>query len=194
MAEATVLKVNRKEVVALCQKLNLKAVQSDWPSARIIKKVEKFPVLFADGLPADLSETETEMLVGLIAAVKDGNEVAIDEPKKGGGKEKAGSNGKAPKAKNEPKEPKEKKAKNEPKEPKEKKVSALAAAHLVLKKAKEPMSTKELIDMMAKKGLWESPGGKTPDATLCAAIIREISVKGKESRFEKAAPGRYVAK
>jgi hypothetical protein len=77
-------------------------------------------------------------------------------------------------------------------ETREKKVGALDAAAEVLAKAKEPMNCKELIDAMAKAGLWTSPGGKTPDATLYSAIIREIAKKGKESRFKKADRGRFA--
>ena len=80
-----------------------------------------------------------------------------------------------------------------PKEPKVKRVSALDAAAQVLATSKEPMSSKEMILAMAGAGLWTSPGGKTPDATLYAAIIREISAKGKESRFKKTDRGRFAA-
>ena len=34
-----------------------------------------------------------------------------------------------------------------------------------------------MIEAMASQVLWKSPGGKTPHATLYAAIIREISAK-----------------
>ena len=51
-----------------------------------------------------------------------------------------------------------------------------------------------MIEAMAKKGLWTSPGGKTPHATLYRAIIREIAVKGKEARFVKTERGKFAAK
>jgi hypothetical protein len=51
------------------------------------------------------------------------------------------------------------------------KMSALDAAAQVLASAKEPMNTKAMIEAMAAKGLWTSPGGKTPHATLYAAIL-----------------------
>ena len=38
--------------------------------------------------------------------------------------------------------------------------------------------------------LW-STGGKTPHATLYAAIIREIAKKGKDARFRKVDRGRF---
>ena len=76
---------------------------------------------------------------------------------------------------------------------KEKKVSALDAAAQVLASAKEPMNSKALIEQMAAKGLWSSPGGKTPHATLYAAIIREITEKGKDARFKKTDRGHFAA-
>ncbi len=74
------------------------------------------------------------------------------------------------------------------------KMSALDAAAKLLASAKEPMTTKEMIDGMASKGWWTSPGGKTPHATLYSAILREITVKGKESRFVKTERGKFSAK
>ncbi len=76
---------------------------------------------------------------------------------------------------------------------KPKKVSALSAAAAVLATATEPMTTKDLIAAMAAAGTWISPGGKTPEATLSAAIGREIVTKGDASRFRKTGPGRYAA-
>jgi hypothetical protein len=80
------------------------------------------------------------------------------------------------------------------KEPKAKKVSAIDAAAQVLAGSKEAMNCKDLIEAMAKQGLWTSPGGKTPHATLYSAIIREIALKGKESRFVKKDRGQFAAK
>jgi hypothetical protein len=87
----------------------------------------------------------------------------------------------------------ERKAKT-PAEPKAKKVSAIDAAARVLAEAGQQMTCKEMIAAMAMKGYWTSPGGKTPDATLCSAILREIKVKGEQSRFIKAAPGRFTSR
>ena len=75
-----------------------------------------------------------------------------------------------------------------------KKLSALDAAAKVLAGAKEPMNTKEMIEAMAAKKLWTSPGGATPHATLYSAIIREIAAKGKEARFVKTERGKFAAK
>ena len=89
--------------------------------------------------------------------------------------------------------PKAKKAKA-PSESKDKKLSAIDAAAQVLAASKEPMTAKEMIDVLAVKGLWTSPGGKTPHATLYSAIIREIALKGKEARFVKTERGKFAAK
>ena len=80
------------------------------------------------------------------------------------------------------------------KEPKEKKLSAIDAVAQVLAASKEPLNTKEMIEAMAAKALWTSPGGKTPHATLYSAIIREIALKGKEARFVKTERGKFAAK
>jgi hypothetical protein len=95
---------------------------------------------------------------------------------------------KTKKAKTEKAEPKEKKGAKS----KEKKVSALDAAARVLGEAKAPMNCQEMIEAMAAKGYWKSPGGKTPHATLYSAILREIDKKGKDSRFKKADRGKFA--
>jgi len=76
----------------------------------------------------------------------------------------------------------------------EERLSALDAAERVLKDRKKPMHVGELIDEMAKRKLWESPGGKTPTATLFAAMLREIAVKGSDSRFSKMDRGLFGLK
>jgi len=75
---------------------------------------------------------------------------------------------------------------------KDKPLSALAAAARVLSENGQPMTCPELIQTMAAKGYWTSPAGKTPEATLYAAMQREIVVKKERSRFKKTAPGRFV--
>ena len=62
-------------------------------------------------------------------------------------------------------------------------MSQMDAAVKVLTKSGEPMTTKQMIEAMAAKGYWTSPGGKTPWATLYSAITRELNTKGNESRF-----------
>lgn len=74
---------------------------------------------------------------------------------------------------------------------KPKRISALDAAAQVLAKAGKPMHAQELITAMAEKGLWTSPGGKTPHATLYAAMMREAREKGRASRFRKVDRGQF---
>jgi len=66
----------------------------------------------------------------------------------------------------------------------------LDAAAQILAKAKEPMGCKDIVEHAIAKKLW-STSGKTPSATLYAAIIREISKKAKDARFEKVDRGRF---
>ena len=75
---------------------------------------------------------------------------------------------------------------------KPKRVSALDAAAEVLRKAGRPMRSQELIAAMAEQGLWSSPKGKTPHATLYAAMLREISAKGTAGRFKKVDRGQFA--
>ena len=77
-------------------------------------------------------------------------------------------------------------------EKKEKQLSALDAAAAVLKKAGKPMRAQEMIAEMAEQGLWSSPAGKTPHATLYAAMLREIGVKGNDARFKKTDRGLFA--
>jgi len=72
------------------------------------------------------------------------------------------------------------------------KMSCIDAAAKVLSEKGEPMNCKEMIEAMAAKGYWTTPGGKTPHATLFSGILKEISTKGKESRFQKTDRGRFA--
>jgi len=74
---------------------------------------------------------------------------------------------------------------------KKKRASGLDAAAQVLAEAGEPMNTKTMVERMLAKGLWQT-NGKTPAATIYAAIIREIAVKGDKSRFRKAERGKFT--
>ncbi|MCZ2343212.1 MAG: winged helix-turn-helix domain-containing protein [Bacteroidales bacterium] len=71
--------------------------------------------------------------------------------------------------------------------------SALDAAAQVLAQG-QPMNAKQLIEAMAAQGLWTSPGGATPHATLYAAMAREIATKGRNARFQKIGKGLFAAK
>jgi HB1, ASXL, restriction endonuclease HTH domain len=71
-------------------------------------------------------------------------------------------------------------------------LSCLNAAAKVLSEKGEPMTCKEMIEAMAAKGYWTTPGGKTPHATLYSSIAREIRDKGKDSRFKKSERGKFA--
>ncbi len=73
-----------------------------------------------------------------------------------------------------------------------KRCGALDAASEVLKKADRPMRCRALIETMAEQGLWRSPKGETPHATLYAALLREIRDKGGASRFRKVDRGLFA--
>jgi len=85
---------------------------------------------------------------------------------------------------------KKRQPKAEKPEKKQRKPSGLDAAAKVLAETGEPMSTKDMVEQMLAKGLWKT-GGKTPAATIYAAIIREIATKGSESRFRKVERGKF---
>jgi hypothetical protein len=74
-----------------------------------------------------------------------------------------------------------------------KKLSAIDAAAKVLSETSTAMNAKELVDAMAQKRLWTSPGGKTPHATLYSAILRDLA-KGDDSRFVKTERGRFTVR
>ena len=66
---------------------------------------------------------------------------------------------------------------------KPKRISGLDLAAKVLAEAKEPLQAKAIAERAIAAG-WQTTG-KTPRATLYAAMIREIVKKGKASRFIK---------
>jgi len=74
-----------------------------------------------------------------------------------------------------------------------KKMSGLDAAAKVLAESKEPLRAKEIVEQMQAKRYWKSPGGKTPHATIYAAMMREINTKGKDARFKKTDRGLFAA-
>jgi len=74
---------------------------------------------------------------------------------------------------------------------KERKMSGLDAAAKVLAEAGAPMNTKDIVETAATKGYWKT-NGKTPAATIYAAIIREIATKGKDARFKKTDRGLFT--
>ena len=71
------------------------------------------------------------------------------------------------------------------------KLSGLDAAAKVLAEANEPLKATAIVERMLGQGLWET-SGKTPEATIYAAMTREIKQKGGESRFEKVGRGTFA--
>ena len=67
----------------------------------------------------------------------------------------------------------------------------LEAAAQVLAETGQPMTCAELIAAMAAQGYWSSPAGKTPAATLYAALLREIKTKNEQARFRKTQRGKF---
>ncbi len=78
-----------------------------------------------------------------------------------------------------------------PKQAKPKRMSGLDACAKVLEGAGKPMGAKDMVEKAIERGLWKS-GGKTPEATIYAAIIRDIAARGKESRFKKVDRGLFA--
>ena len=72
------------------------------------------------------------------------------------------------------------------------KLSALDAAARVLSERRQALTCPELIAAMASQGYWTSPAGKTPQATLHAALTREIKIKKDQSRFRKTERGKFA--
>ena len=76
------------------------------------------------------------------------------------------------------------------KEKKDRKPSGLDAAVAVLAEAGTPMNCGDMVARMLETGLWKT-NGKTPAATIYAAIITEIAKKGDKSRFRKVDRGQF---
>ena len=67
----------------------------------------------------------------------------------------------------------------------------LKAAVRVLEEANQPLNCKIIVERMLQQGYWAT-NGKTPEATINAAISREIKTKGKSSRFRKVQLGLFT--
>jgi len=74
---------------------------------------------------------------------------------------------------------------------KARKPSLLNEAVAVLKESGQPMNAKAMVEAVLAKGQWATKG-KTPAATLYAAIIREIAKKGDDARFRKVERGQFA--
>ena len=79
-----------------------------------------------------------------------------------------------------------------PKESLAKKISQIEAAIIALGKSKDAMNCKAMVEAMQVSGLWSTPKGAMPDATLYASILREINAKGKAHRFHMTERGHFT--
>ena len=73
---------------------------------------------------------------------------------------------------------------------KPKRTSLLEAATRVLKETRKTMRSGDIVEVILKKDYWQTTG-KTPSATLHAAMIREIKDKGQKARFKKVDRGLF---
>lgn len=69
----------------------------------------------------------------------------------------------------------------------------LNAAYEILATSDKAMTTREIVSEAIRIGLWHGEG-KTPHATLHAALSRDIKAYGKDSRFIKGARGKFAAR
>jgi len=94
-----------------------------------------------------------------------------------------------PAAATKPKQSRAPKALRGPSKPR---AGGLTAAAALLAKTGKAMKCQEMTECLMKSGAW-TPEGKTPAATLAAAIGREIATKGSASRFKKVDRGVFAA-
>ena len=69
-------------------------------------------------------------------------------------------------------------------------LSLLDATAIVLRESRTALSTREIIELIVARALWQ-PTGATPWATLNAALNRDIQANGSKSRFSKKERGKY---
>ena len=74
----------------------------------------------------------------------------------------------------------------------EKKRSLLDAAVEVLRIAKQPMNTREIIEWAMKLELWQPTGAKTPEQTLYGAIHRENATKEHPRIVKSDIKGKFI--
>ena len=74
----------------------------------------------------------------------------------------------------------------------EKKRSLLDAAVEVLRLAKMPMNTREIIETAIELKLWQPTGAKTPEQTLYGAIVRENKTKEQPRIVKSDIKGKFI--
>lgn len=75
--------------------------------------------------------------------------------------------------------------------PTARRLSLLDHAVEELARSDEPLGAKDLVTRIIDSGRWTTEG-KTPQATLYSAMIREIKAKGSQARFQKVSRGRFA--
>ena len=73
------------------------------------------------------------------------------------------------------------------------KPSLMSAAADLLAETGQAMNCNQIVQILDERGIWSSPNGKTPGATLYAGLNREIAEKGERSRFARMGKGQYAA-
>ena len=118
--------------------------------------------------------------------------VKAGDPKKDAGDAKAANVGAGPKVGAKPAKDAKPAGKRATREPgaTSHRTSGLDAAAKVLAEADGPLGCKEIVERALAKGYWKTIG-KTPAATIYAAIIREIAAKGDKSCFRKTDRGHF---
>ena len=74
----------------------------------------------------------------------------------------------------------------------EKKRSLLDTAVEVLRLAKMPMNTREIIEAAIELKLWQPTGAKTPEQTLYGAIVRENKTKEHPRIVKSDIKGKFI--
>lgn len=153
----------RSVVLGLLEKMGVKNL-SKLSIERAMKKLRNR----LDSLPTELTEEEQDLITELTGKTAEEGEPVSKKKKnkknKKGGKHRQTEGG-------------------------ERKLSLLGAARQILKKSKKPMNCVELVEAAAEQGLWTSPGGKTPHATLYSAILRDIA--SEAPTFKKVDRGHF---
>ncbi|MGO8702196.1 MAG: winged helix-turn-helix domain-containing protein [Candidatus Brocadiia bacterium] len=73
----------------------------------------------------------------------------------------------------------------------EKRLGLVDAAIQVMQETGEPMNCRDVVKAVLEQKLWTTDG-KTPAATLYAAILREVQKKGTDARFKKVERGQFA--
>ena len=74
----------------------------------------------------------------------------------------------------------------------EKKRSLFEAAVEVLRLAKMPMNTREIVETAIELKLWQPTGAKTPEQTLYGAIVRENKTKEHPRIVKSDIKGKFI--